>query len=112
MRTAHDRAIPPGSSCFRHVTTQNRLVTLDFDRRRSLLGYNGRFRSSMIDFEWYQPRERKKKREKKIPEVYTALRPRNPSPAGEESLARSIAHKRFPFWRAISSPCVGRRNVS
>ncbi|RWW26216.1 hypothetical protein BHE74_00008394 [Ensete ventricosum] len=54
--------------CFHPITTRNRLVTVDFDRRQPLSGEEG---------------GRKKKRGKKNLEPGTALRLRNPLPAGD-----------------------------
>ncbi|RWW39455.1 hypothetical protein BHE74_00055213 [Ensete ventricosum] len=56
-----DRSLPGGTvdwGCFRPVTTRNRPITLDFDRRLSLSGGNGRFRSSVVDFRRYHLREK------------------------------------------------------
>ncbi|RRT43858.1 hypothetical protein B296_00042687 [Ensete ventricosum] len=61
-----DRSLPGGTvdwGCFRPVTTRNRPITLDFDRRLPLSGGNGRFRSSVVDFMRYQLREKEEKEE-------------------------------------------------
>ncbi|RRT83944.1 hypothetical protein B296_00004302 [Ensete ventricosum] len=57
------RSLPGGTvvwGCFCPVMTQNRLVTVNFGRRRLLSGSNGRFRPSVADFGRYQPREKKR----------------------------------------------------
>ncbi|RWW78881.1 hypothetical protein BHE74_00012881 [Ensete ventricosum] len=87
------RSLPGGTvvwGCFCPVTTQNRLVTVNFGRRRLLSGSNGRFRPSVADFGRYQPREKKRE--------------------NLESGAALPIPIRRP--RVIFSPRAGRRNVS
>ncbi|RZR94646.1 hypothetical protein BHM03_00023398 [Ensete ventricosum] len=80
--------------CFHHVTTRNRPVMVDFDRRWLLSGDNGRFRPSVADFGQYQPREKEEEGEEKgEPGVDIAL----PVP----SPARSIARERFLHSRDL-----------
>ncbi|RWW38522.1 hypothetical protein BHE74_00056236 [Ensete ventricosum] len=55
--------------CFRPVIIGNRLVTVDFDRRRSLSGDNGRFRVVSADG------GRKKRREKKRENLESSTAP-------------------------------------
>ncbi|RZR72079.1 hypothetical protein BHM03_00010243 [Ensete ventricosum] len=66
--------------CFRSVTTQNRPVTVDFDRRGPLSGDNGQFRSLAADFGWYQSREKEEEGEEEEERGVSATLP-IPSPA-------------------------------
>ncbi|RZR92312.1 hypothetical protein BHM03_00020589 [Ensete ventricosum] len=69
---------------------------IDFDRHWPLLGGNGQFRSSPVDFEWYQPREGEEK----------------PGVQHCSSLVRSVTRRRFLLLAqgVETSPLVGRRN--
>ncbi|RWV80421.1 hypothetical protein GW17_00058310, partial [Ensete ventricosum] len=100
-----DHPLPGGTAnwgCFRLITTQNRLVKVDFDRRWSLSGGNGRFRLSAADFGRYQPREKEEEGEEEEEKGEHGVWCCSPDP-----FARVIRH-----LRAISSPRTGRKNVA
>ncbi|RRT38396.1 hypothetical protein B296_00047432 [Ensete ventricosum] len=119
--------------CFCPVTTRNRPITVDFDHRQPLSGSTDQFQPSPTNFEWYQPRE-KKKREKKrenleirhcSPDLDPHPRTSRPfvgkifGDRGEKKtmfLLHARASWRAGFslrpWEEISSPFMGRRNVS
>ncbi|RWW12254.1 hypothetical protein BHE74_00051638 [Ensete ventricosum] len=97
-----DRPLPGGTAywgCFLPVSTRNRSITVHFDFCRLLSGGNDRFRLSAVNFGRYQSMEKEEKgeeegEEKGEPGVRVAL--------------PILIHR----LRAMSSPRVGRRNIS
>ncbi|RZR75942.1 hypothetical protein BHM03_00000527 [Ensete ventricosum] len=106
-----DCLLPGGTidwGCFRHVTTRNRLVEVDFDRHwllsavtvdfdcwRPISIVSGRFWA--VSAEGGRKKKREKKREKKNLESGVALRPHDPSPMGDFFSSR-VDKKCLPAW--------------